>query len=218
VVDDSGQMFVGNGGNCTVDRISPSGERTVLAGKSGVPGTEDGIGSAARFTSVWHLAIDDQGVLYASDLGAIRRITPAGEVTTIAGKVENWGSEDGPGTAARFSWRCALAAESGGTVFVADGWNCTIRRISPEGEVTTLAGRPGIGGSADGTGKEARFSTPYGVAVDKARRIYVSFMDGARLSVSVPTLPDAPVIDLARGPVGQTRQLSVTNTAGTAWK
>src|SRR5262249_8537746 len=103
----------------------------------------------------------------------IRKITPAGAVTTLAGTAGMAGSNDGIGAAARFSFPQGIATDSAGNVYVADG-NWTIRKITPAGGVTTLAGMAGGGGSSDGVGAAARFSGPQGVATDNAGNVYVA--------------------------------------------
>ena len=104
----------------------------------------------------------------------IRKITPAGAVTTLAGAAGQSGSADGAGSRARFTWPSGVAVDSAGNVYVADSGNDDIRKITPAGVVTTLAGAAGQTGSADDTGSAARFNQPAGVAVDSAGNVYVA--------------------------------------------
>src|SRR5207237_879105 len=104
----------------------------------------------------------------------IRKITPAGAVTTLAGTAEQIGAADGTGNAARFSSPFGVAVDGASNVYVADTYNNTIRKIAPAGAVTTLAGSAGQYGSADGTGNAARFNSPFGVAVDSVSNVYVA--------------------------------------------
>ena len=105
-------------------------------------GTEDGIGSAARFWAPAGMAVDGAGNLYVAERGnhTIRKVVLAtGQVTTLAGKAGSSGSADGIGSAARFSWPYGVAADRSGNVYVADYGNHRIRRIvAATGEVTTL--------------------------------------------------------------------------------
>ena len=153
---------------------------THLAGSLGGPGSVDGTGTAARFNTPWAVAVDAFGNVYVADLNSsvIRKMTPGGVVTTLAGMAGSTGSADGVGAAARFFQPMGLAVDSAGTVYVADTYNNTIRKVSPAGVVTTLAGRPGGGATSsmptDGTGAGARFFLPQGVAVDAAGIVYVA--------------------------------------------
>jgi hypothetical protein len=117
-------------------------------------------------------------------------VTPAGVVTTLAGLAQLdafgnhvGGSADGPGSDARFSAPSGLAVDGAGNVYVADRGNLTIRKVTPQGVVTTLAGLAGSGGSTDGIGSDARFgscniwggcSGPEAVAVDSVGNVYVA--------------------------------------------
>ena len=121
-------------------------------------------------------AVDSAGNVYIADTfnHTIRRITPGGVVTTLAGLAGNVGNADGTGSAARFNSPRGVAVDSGGTVYVGDTNNHTIRKIAPGGVVTTLAGFPGSSGTTDATGNNARFNQPRGIAVDGAGVLYVA--------------------------------------------
>lgn len=151
---------------------------SLLAGGIGGPGNTDGAGSNARFYASEGMAIDDVGNIYVADSGnnTIRKITPAGVVTTIAGKAGESGWTDGAGTDARFYHPGGIAIDSAGNLYVADTSNGTIRKITPAGVVTTLAGqhRWDLSISKDGTGPDASFALLGGLAIDKANNIYVT--------------------------------------------
>ena len=152
-----------------------------LAGSAYGIGFEDGTGTAARFTSPLGAAVDASGNLYVGDASnhTIRKVTPSGVVTTLAGRAGAPGSADGPGSLARFNYPSGVAVDGSGNVFVVDGGNYTIRKVTAAGVVTTLAGLAGQLGSADGTGSAARFSFTWlfhelaGVAVDGSGNLYV---------------------------------------------
>jgi hypothetical protein len=162
---------------------------TTLAGLAGSTGSADGTGSAARFTEPYGVAVDSAGNVYVADTynHTIRKVTPAGVVTTLAGLARSIGSADGTGSAARFFYPYGVAVDSGGNVYVADSYNNTIRKVTPAGVVTTLAGLAGSPGSADGTGSAARFTHPFGVAVDSAGNFYVADRDNHTIRKGVPT-------------------------------
>src|SRR4030095_13432816 len=168
--DSANNLYVADTGNHTIRKITPAGVVSTFAGSPGVPGSADGTGSAARFNSPIGVSVGGAGNLYVGDADndTIRKITPAGVVTTFAGKAGEIGSADGTGSNARFSGPRGVAVNAAGDVYRADTFNNTIRKITPEGVVTTLAGLAGETGSADGTGSAARFNRPRGVAVDPA--------------------------------------------------
>jgi streptogramin lyase len=174
-VDGAGNVFVADSGNNTIRKITPAGMVTTLAGAAS-SGSADGTGAAARFNSPESVAVDGAGNVFVADWGnsTIRKITPSGVVTTFAGTAGSYGSADGTGAAASFSFPTGVAVDGSGNLFVADLGNSTIRKITPAGVVTTLAGTAGSSGSADGTGAAARFNGPHGVAVDGSGDVFVA--------------------------------------------
>ena len=149
---------------------------TTLAGLAGAWGSADGTNSAARFYYPEGVAVDSATNVYVADTWnhTIRKVTPAGEVTTLAGLAGTIGSADGTGSAARFYYPEGVAVDSAGNVYVGDAYNQTIRKVTPAGVVTTLAGLAGSPGSADGTNSAARFDQASGVAVDTNGNLYVA--------------------------------------------
>jgi sugar lactone lactonase YvrE len=174
-VDAYGDVFVTDTFNSTIREIPVGSPVTCLAGQTGVEGSADGVGGSALFTSPSGLAIDATGNLYVSDYGTdtIRKVTPSGVVTTLAGTAGISGSADGTGAAAKFNRPGGVGVDGAGNVYVADSANNTIRKISSSGVVSTLAGSAGSFGTADGMGSSARFNQPYGIAIDGSGNIYV---------------------------------------------
>lgn len=157
----------------------PSGAwvTTTFAG-SGVSGSVEGTGVSAQFSMPVGIAADSSGNLYVADPGAdaerIRKITPAGVTSTLAGS-STYGYVNGTGSAAQFYNPFGIAVDSSGNVYVADTNNNAIRKVTPAGVVTTLAGAgPYLSGAANGTGTAAQFNSPYGVAVDGSGNVYVA--------------------------------------------
>jgi hypothetical protein len=152
---------------------------TTLAGLAGSYGTNDGMGGAARFDSPAGVALDANGNVFVADTQGytVRKVTPAGLVTTLAGAAGNLGTNDGTGSAARFNLPMSVAVDGAGNLYVADAGNDTIRKLALSGTnwvVTTLAGLAGIPGTNDGTGSAAGFHGPAGVTLDTNGNLYVA--------------------------------------------
>ena len=182
-VDSAGNVYLPDAGNNTIRKITPVGTNwvvTTLAGKAGVAGSADGTNSDARFYLPTGLAVDTNGSIYVADglNNTIRKVVQEGTnwvVTTLAGKAGVAGSADGTNSAARFNGPCYPGLDSAGNLYVPDVWNHTIRKVVQEGTnwvVTTLAGKAGVSGSADGTNSAARFYWPVQVVVDSAGTLY----------------------------------------------
>lgn len=152
---------------------------STLAGQPGVSGYADGPGETAKFTGVYGVSVDAAGNVYVADSLRIRKVSPAGVVSTLAGS-GSIGSSDGLGTAASFYYPSGVALNAAGEVYVADNYNHRIRKISPDGLVTTFAGS-GAFALVDGTGSAASFYGPEGgLAVDSAGNVYVADFTAVR--------------------------------------
>lgn len=174
--DGAGNVYVADGNNSTVRKVTPAGLVITLAGSAGQRGSADGAGAAARFSSPSAVAVDGTGNVFVVDglNNTIRRITPAGVVSTFAGAAGVFGSADGVGAAASFWAPSGLAIDGLGNLYVVDSGNYTVRKITPAGVVGTLAGAAGLRGSADGIGAAARFQSPGNVTLDSAGNAYVT--------------------------------------------
>ncbi len=162
------------GGDSKVLKVAARG-LDLLSGNVDGAGYADGNGTAARFNNVGGMAIDSHGNIFVADHdnSVIRMITPAGVVSTFAGTGGMGGEADGNGPAARFGSPFGIAVDSHDNLFVADRYGQTIRKITPAGDVTTVAGAPYAGSYLDGNGTAARFNTPDGIAVDSQDNLYV---------------------------------------------
>ncbi|MEJ1972626.1 MAG: hypothetical protein WDM96_09250 [Lacunisphaera sp.] len=179
----------------TSEGTAPVFNWTTLSGRATL-GHEDGPAAQARFNHPHGLARDQAGNVYVADKQnhTIRKITPEGVVSTLAGSPGLSGSADGTGGAARFDTPKGLAVDGSGNVYVADSMNYTVRKITPAGMVTTLAGQPGKLGYADGPAGSARFNFVAQIAADSAGNVFVADHGIRRISAgrSRPCTPAAP--------------------------
>lgn len=173
-IDNANNLYVADTANNTVRKIA-SGNVTTLAGLAGRSSSMDGVGAAARFEDPYAVAVDAAGIVYVADATdhSIRKITPDGTVTTVAGRPGTFGSSDGTGSAALFKNPLGIATDGAGNVYIADTGNAIIRKVTSTGVVTTLAGSAGALGNTDAIGSAARFSSPYGITADSAGNLYV---------------------------------------------
>ena len=185
-VDTNGNAYVADNYENTIRKVTPAGTNrvvTTIAGTAGTFGSADGTNGDAQFSGPANLAMDTNGNLYVADGGnnTIRKITPVGTnwvVSTIAGNAgSGGGSADGTNGNAQFNVPSGIAVDAGGNLYVADTGNETIRKIMPAGTnwvVTTIAGKAGSYGSANGTNSTARFNGPSSIAVDAGGNLYVA--------------------------------------------
>lgn len=188
VADSQGNTFVADRFNSVIRRITRGGVVTTFAGTKGLTGLVDGIGSAARFGTPVGLAIDREDNLYVIDdqNKAIRKITPAAVVSTIAGSASSSGSIDGPVATARFQSLGGIAVDDNGAIYVTE-WSSHIVRKIAGGAVSTLAGTAGQSGTADGMGSAARFREPRAVAVGPDGMVYVADTRNATIRRITPS-------------------------------
>jgi len=193
-IDTAGNLYVADSSNNRIRKITPRGEVSTLAGSGRAAssaldgGYADGLGEAARFNVPGGITIDKEGNLYVSDSAnhRIRKITPRGEVSTFAGDGKR-DFADGPGEAARFNVPGDITIDKEGNLYVVDTFNHRIRKISPEGEVSTFAGGSAqtdeegggetnkyLGGFSDGQGSAAQFRRPHGIVIDASANLYVA--------------------------------------------
>ncbi|MES2692401.1 MAG: hypothetical protein V4773_02935 [Verrucomicrobiota bacterium] len=202
VVDGNGTVFVVAG--YAIRKISPTGVASLFVGIMDTWGTlTDGDAKTARFLSPSGLAMDVSGNLYVVDSGTyIRKVTPAGFVTTLAGNFQGFTNriqQDGTGSSALFENVEHITADKAGNLYVTDG-GTTVRKISPTGVVTTIAGQPNQRGITDGVGRNARFWDAHGITIDAEGWLYVA---AEAFSFVRKISPAGIVSTLVRRPTGR---------------
>lgn len=172
-MDAAGNLYISDSYNCTIRKITADGTVTTIAG-IGTLGSADGTGSAASFYSPAGLALDANGNIFVADMGnnLIRKITPAGVVTTFAGN-GTAGYSNGTGTAASFSAPTGIAFAADGSFYVTDSGTGLIRKVTAAGVVTTIAGNR-TASYKNAVGTDAAFNRPAGLALDATGNIYVA--------------------------------------------
>ncbi|MEO6520595.1 MAG: MBG domain-containing protein [Mucilaginibacter sp.] len=209
-LDAAGNMYVADTKNYLIRKITPAGLVSTFAG-SGIAGITNGPGTSASFDSPWGIAVDVDGNVYVTDhSNVIRKITPTGVVSSLAGTFFVQGSQDGIGAAASFNGSGSLAVDIMGYVYVSDMFNHLLRKVSPTGVVTTLAGSLTVG-SADGAGPAAGFFEPNGLSFDGQGNLYIAD-DGNHLIRKVrqsgytisPALPAGLNFDITTGAISGT--------------
>jgi hypothetical protein len=189
----NGVVYVADTANNLIRKITADGVVTTIAGKTtdgfGVAGSADGTGTAATFSSPTALVFDSSGNLFIadSDNNTIRKMTPAGVVSTFAGTAGVIGRQDGTGTGARFNQPSGLAIDAQNNLYVTDWGNHAIRLVTPAGVVTTIGGAGGGPGTVDGPANEARFDLPYGIAVSPSGSIYFTLVGSHTVVVGTPS-------------------------------
>ncbi len=208
-LDAAGNIYVSDSGNGSVRKISPAGVVTTLA----------------KVNNSGGIAIDGNGNVYVSDYeytytqggsspppvplnATINKITAAGTVSSFAGTRGVFGSADGTGAAASFLKPEGLTVDASGNLYVADTYNDTIRKITPSGVVTTLAGSPGVGGAVNGTGGAALFAYPAGITADTAGNIYVAEQNNSAIRQITP----AGVVTTFAGAMAHAASIDGTGT------
>jgi sugar lactone lactonase YvrE len=173
-VDQSGNLYVTEQGNNDIRKVAPGGSVSTFAG-NGTSGYVDGAGATvAEFNVPEGIVIDDVGNVYVADSqnNVIRKITPAGLVSTYAGNGTK-GYVDGPAASAEFNQPNGLAIDKSRNIYVTDFFNNVIRKISSDGTVSTFAGNgsPGLTNGPSGT---AEFHLPSGITIDGSNNLFVA--------------------------------------------
>jgi len=172
-IDAAGNLFVAEFNSNLISRITPAGVVSVFSGSTNEKrGYADGPANLALFDWPAGITVDPSGFIYVVERNnhRVRKLTSTGSVSTLAGSIQSFA--DGTGTAARFNMPLYIASDRSGNLYVSDYFNNRIRKVTPEGVVTTIAGNGGYS-SYDGMGTAATIEHPLDLAVDASGNIYV---------------------------------------------
>lgn len=211
--DAAGNLYVSDGNNRVIRKITPAGVVTRVAGSAQF-GHVDGPALDARFGTLRGLAVDkNTGDVYVADgfQHTIRKLTPAGQVVTVAGVAGQAQVVDGVGTNARFNFPRALAVDNSGNVYITEFSGHVIRKMTTSGVVTTIAGMPSSSGFSNGTGTDAAFSFPSGIDVDEKGVLYVADQSNTQ----VRRISPSGVVSTLAGRTGSTDYMDGLGTVAT---
>ena len=189
-VDSAGNVYVADSDNDMVFKITPGGTLSIVAG-TGVAGAmgDGGAATAAQLNFPNGVAVDSSGNVYIADRDnhRIRKVTPGGIITTLAGGSNGYAGDSGPAALAQFYYPAGVAVDTAGNLYIADRDNHVIRKISAGGIVSTVAGNGTNGYSGDsGSATAAQLNSPNGVAVDSAGNLYIADTSNHRIRQVAP--------------------------------
>lgn len=213
-LDTAGNVVVADSFNHVIRRISAAGVVSTIAGTYGQAGFADGTPNTAQFNDPCALTVDGQGDIFVADTlnFVVRKIDPRGLVTTVAGVPGQFGYVNGSGSTVRFGYLAGICLDSLGNIYVTDLSSCTVRKIDRTGVVSTFAGHPSSTLSADGTGLQAGFIQPSGLAIDANNNLFVLDIAGFVREISpqaaVTTVADLPFSSVEAGAFGNGGQFA----------
>ncbi|QDK81764.1 hypothetical protein EXU85_25395 [Spirosoma sp. KCTC 42546] len=191
-VDGSGNLFIADAGNHRIRKVATNGTITTVAG-NGTNGFSGDNGSAtdAALTNPTGVAVDGMGTLFIADQTnhRIRKVTTGGTITTVAGTGTNgFDGDNGPATSAQLNTPSEVAIDGNGNLFIDDTFNHRIRKVTPDGTITTIAGTGSQGFSGDNSAAtSAQLNAPFGVAVDGTGNLFIADQANNRIrKVSAP--------------------------------
>ena len=205
VVDNLGNVYVMDSGNNRVRKISPAGIITTVAGGGNNYPGDGGSATSAQLGYPSGLALDDTGNLYITDGNRILKVSPDGSIATVAGDTSFGSSGDGgPATSAKLDGPAGLAVDGSGNLYIADVWNRRIRKVSPAGIITTVAGTGTLGDSGDGgPAVNAQLNIPVALTIDKSGTLYIGEDNSGSTQFTSNTIrrvtPDGIISTIAGG-------------------
>jgi trimeric autotransporter adhesin len=188
-VDIGGNLYIADGGNQRIRKVTPTGVISTVAGNGTAGfGGDGGQAASAQLNGPIGAAVDAGGNLYIAELAnqRVRKVTPAGVISTVAGNgTSGFSGDGGPATSAQLADPRSVAVDAGGNLYIADGSNQRIRKVTPAGVISTVAGNGTPGFSGDGPATSVRLATPMSVAVDADGNLLIAEYGNNRIRILV---------------------------------
>jgi sugar lactone lactonase YvrE len=190
-IDTAGNLFIADTANARIRKVTPSGVISTVAGNGTQGyGGDGGPATSAQLSDPLGVAVDTAGNLFIADMdnARIRKVTPSGVISTVAGNgTQGYGGDGGPATSAQFLYPQGVAVDAAGNLFIADTANSCIRKVTPGGLISTVAGNGNYGYSGDGgPATSAQINTPFGIAVDAAGNLFIADSGNGRIRKVTP--------------------------------
>jgi uncharacterized protein (TIGR03437 family) len=190
--DSAGNLYIAELNSPRIRKVNATGTISTVAGNGAVAFSGDGgPATSASIKYPYGVAVDSAGNLYVADAlnARIRRVTPGGTITTVVGNGQ-WGfsGDGGPATSASLNWPLDVAVDAAGSLYVADTSNARIRKVTPSGTISTVAGNGAVGFSGDGgPATSAALDNPSGVTVDAVGNLYIADWNNNRIRKVSPS-------------------------------
>ena len=225
-IDTSGNLFIADTYNCEIHKVTPGGTITTVAGNGSLGYSGDGgLAILAELNLPWGVAVDASDNLFIAEYGnnRIRKVTPAGIITTVAGNGHyGYSGDGGPATSGQLAEPSGVAVDTSGNLFIADSNNSRIRKVTPAGIITTIAGNGFFSYSGDGgPAVGARLDYPTGVAVDTSGNVFIADTQNNAIRLLTPSATSCSYSLSATSfdppASGESLTLTITTDSGCAW-
>ena len=178
-LDSAGNLYLADRWNNRIRKIAGGNISTIAGNGLANFGGDNGPATSAQLSAPDGVAVDNAGNVYISDFlnNRVRMVTPAGIISTYAGNgLSGFSGDGGPATSAALSQPAGLAVDAAGNLYIADSNNSAVRKVTPAGTISTVAGTGGSQGySGDGgSATSAKMMAPFGVAVDSSGNLYIA--------------------------------------------
>ncbi|MCX6396057.1 MAG: PxKF domain-containing protein [Propionibacteriales bacterium] len=187
-VDGSGNVYIADYGNNRVEQVTPGGQLSVIAGTSSQGAPTAGPATSSNLNSPAGVAVDGSGNVYIADQGnhRVEQVTPGGQLSVIAGTGVAGAPTAGPATSSNLDNPTGVVVDGTGNVYIADGRNNQVEKVTPGGQLSVIAGTGAAGAPTAGPATSSNLRTPFGVAVDGSGNVYIADTSNHRVEKVTP--------------------------------